>query len=101
MPNRARITDDGFDDTALAGAPPWAQAMMRDHALMRQTLGKLGEDGKSGTGLVGAVAELTTEMKGLLSLKNRGIGILSGALFVVVIVVMGVKGAIMTFLGKG
>lgn len=101
MPPRASLIDYDHESDDMAGAPRWALAMARDHALMRQTLGAMGEDGKSGTGLVGAVVELKTEMAGLLNLKNRGVGMIAGAFLVVILVTLGIKGAITALIGKG
>jgi hypothetical protein len=62
------------------------------HALMEERLGKIGPDGKSGTGLIGDMAELKTEVKSLVGLKNMGRGLLIGIVVAVSIAVAGVEG---------
>ena len=59
--------------------------MRLDHGQMKATLGETGRGGSKSTGLVGAVETMEGKIEGLLSLKNRGAGILLGIVFVLVI----------------
>lgn len=63
------------------------------HAEMKLTLGKVSENGRDGTGLVGQVLALSTEVKQLQGLKILSRGFILGAGLVGAVVVLGLKGA--------
>lgn len=62
------------------------------HAVMTERLGIMGPDGKSGTGLIGEVADIKQEVKSLIGLKNMGRGLLIGIVVAVIVSVAGVEG---------
>lgn len=107
MPQRQQPRTQAQQDTRDDQAPPWAVKLIEeigemrgDHELMKQTLGRRSDDGKGGTGLVGDMIEMKTQLGGLMSLKAHGVGLIAGVVLVMAIVLFGFKGALAALLGS-
>jgi hypothetical protein len=74
--------------------------MKNSHNLMAERLGQVSSDGKGGTGLVGQVIDLRTDVQGFKGLKSLMRGFLIGGAVVAAILLLGVAGALKA-LGAG
>lgn len=91
-PGRRDEDDDDHDDNRpITNREIWRKLNKLDRGHDRLSYILSGEDGKGG--VAGDVSWLKTEMRGLIALKNSGVGLIAGIVLVLAIVVLGLKGA--------
>jgi hypothetical protein len=67
-------------------------AMKTQHEKMLDAIGKASDDGKGGSGLLGEVMRLKTDVRGLLDLKTKGLGFIGAIVLFGALIVLGIKG---------
>ena len=67
-------------------------AMKAQHVALLQAIGHVSDDGKGGSGLMGEVMRLKTDVRGLLDLKTKGMGFVGAVVLFGSLIFLGIKG---------
>jgi hypothetical protein len=68
------------------------EEMRQQHAVLIAAIGKVSDDGKGGSGLLGEVMRLKTDVRGLLDLKTKGLGFIGAIVLFGALIILGLKG---------
>jgi hypothetical protein len=65
--------------------------MKSQHEALLNAIGKASDDGKGGSGLTGQLLRLQADVRGLLDLKTKGMGVFLAVMFFGALIVAGFK----------
>jgi len=65
--------------------------MKSQHDALLNAIGKASDDGKGGSGLTGQLLRLQADVRGLLDLKTKGMGVFLAIMFFGALIVAGFK----------